>query len=214
MSEPILRPAPPGGVPFRLKVDPSAPARSVLMLHGWSGDENVMWVLETVLPETRIVAAPRGLYPLRSGGYQWVEGDGGLTSSLSDFAAGVDSILAVLDELAGTEGLDPADLIMMGFSQGAALAFAVLESGRIHPRAIVCLAGFVPQGALGSLDGMEIFWGHGIRDELVPIERAHRDLERLERAGAHVNFCEADVGHRLGIECTRGLKGWIQRLAR
>jgi phospholipase/carboxylesterase len=183
------------------------------MLHGWSGDETVMWVLETVLPKPRLIAAPRGLYPLPSGGYQWADGGGGLSSSMEDFHDGVQAVDAVLDDLREKDGLDPAGLVLMGFSQGAALSFALAAAGDLVPRGLISLAGFVPQGSLDRLQRVPVFWGHGSRDELVPITRAHQDLDRLSSTGVDVTFCEADVGHRLGIECTRGLKRWIERLA-
>jgi phospholipase/carboxylesterase len=213
MTEPILRQGPEGGVPYRLNLDPSASGLPVLMLHGWSGDETVMWVLETVLPHPRLIAAPRGLYPLAAGGYQWADGAGGLNSSMKDFQEGVQAIRAVVDELAARDDLDPTMLVLMGFSQGAALSFALAQIGDLTPRGLISLAGFIPHGSLDRLRGIPVFWGHGNRDQLVPIGRARQDLDRLESAGGDITFCEADVGHRLGIECTRGLKRWIEQLS-
>jgi phospholipase/carboxylesterase len=212
MSEPVLRTAPAGGVLFRIKSNPTAGDLSVLMLHGWSGDENVMWVLETVLPQTRLLVAPRGLYPIKSGGFQWSAGSGSLESSFADFRAGADAVDAVIDDLVQRDQLDLEQLVLMGFSQGAALSFAIARMADFRPRALICLAGFVPKGETDKLSGIPVFWGHGNRDELVPIERARRDLERLQASGADVTYCEADVGHRLGIECTRGLKRWLEQL--
>lgn len=211
MAEPILRPAPPGGVPYRLKLDPEAHGLPVLMLHGWSGDENVMWVLETVLPAPGLIAAPRGAFPIRSGGYQWSSAAGGLDSALADFDAGVGAVQAVVEDLIQRDGLRPSELVLMGFSQGAALCFALACRGGLRPRGVISLAGFVPRGGLEPLQGVPVYWGHGTHDERVPIARAHEDLARLQAAGAAVDFCEADVGHRLGIECTRGLKRWFER---
>jgi len=212
MTEPVLRPAPPEGVPYRLKVNASGANLAVLMLHGWSGDENVMWILETVLPPARLIAAPRGLYPLKTGGYQWSQGPGSLKSTMLDFQSAVDAVRAVVDELVQCDQLALDRLILMGFSQGAALSFSLASIGTFRPLGLICLAGFVPQGRVDSLRELPVFWGHGNQDELVPVERAHRDLDRLTSAGVEVSYCEADVGHRLGIECTRGLKSWIETL--
>jgi predicted esterase len=35
----------------------------VVMLHGLSGDENVMWIFDHALPREATVIAPRALYP-------------------------------------------------------------------------------------------------------------------------------------------------------
>jgi phospholipase/carboxylesterase len=97
----------------------------------------------------------------------------------------------------------------MGFSQGAALAFAAAQGG-MKVAGIIALAGFVPYGDLQGLENVPVFWGHGTHDELVPVERARKDVKRLLDGAAEVHFCEADVGHKLGIECTRGLKHWLR----
>jgi phospholipase/carboxylesterase len=99
----------------------------------------------------------------------------------------------------------------MGFSQGAALAFAATFLGRLQPAGIVSLAGFLPQGELKNVKDLPIYWGHGISDTLVPIERAREAVLMLKRAGADVVLCEAGVGHKVGLECTRGLKEWFLR---
>jgi phospholipase/carboxylesterase len=131
---------------------------------------------------------------------------------MENYRAGGRAILPVVDELAAEDGLDRDEIILMGFSQGAAISFALAGLGMLVPRAIICLAGFLPQGDLSLFAGLPVFWGHGTQDELVPAERARMDVERLHKAGADVTYCEADVDHRLGIECTRGLKGWLKTL--
>jgi len=214
VTDPVFRPGPASGIPYLIKRNASLGSKkpAVLMLHGWSGDERVMWVLESVLPETKLIAALRGLYPLPGSGYQWTQGVASLDTSVEAFQAGGKAILSVVDELIARDGLDPRQLILMGFSQGAAISYALAALGMLQPRAIICLAGFLPQGDLHRLSGIPIFWGHGTRDELVPVVRARKDVERLHEAGADVNYCEMDVGHRLGIECTRGLKAWLEML--
>jgi predicted esterase len=78
---------------------------------------------------------------------------------------------------------------------------------------VVSLAGFVPDGfevrAGARLAGVPVYWGHGTKDDQVPVQRARRDVSRLRQAGLDVTYCEADVGHKLGADCLRGLKGWF-----
>jgi phospholipase/carboxylesterase len=101
----------------------------------------------------------------------------------------------------------------MGFSQGAALSFALAELLEKAPRAVVALAGYYPEGDSTRIKQIPVFWGHGTSDELVPIERARQDVAMLEAIGTDITYCEADVGHKLGIECTRGLKRWLDDIA-
>lgn len=209
MTEPRFIPGEIGRLVYRLRVgiDPEVPP--VIMLHGKGGDEKVMWVLESVLPEGGLVASPRGLYSLSDGGYQWKESTTGRWPTISSFAPAGEALLRTVDDLERRFELDRNRLILMGFSQGAALAFAGVALGMLHPAALVSLAGYLPEGDIGLLQRSHVFWGHGLRDDLVPIARAREDVARLQSIGAEVHYCETDIGHKLGIECARGLDLWL-----
>lgn len=43
----------------------------LLLLHGWTGDENVMWIFASRLPGNYLMISPRGLYKSPLGGYAW-----------------------------------------------------------------------------------------------------------------------------------------------
>src|SRR4030066_268484 len=49
----------------------SGPFPVLLMLHGWTGDENSMWVFASRLLKNALLIAPRGLYSTKGTGYSW-----------------------------------------------------------------------------------------------------------------------------------------------
>jgi len=155
------------------------------------------------------VAAPRGLFPAEGGGFSWVDGNPGPGGSLHDFDPARQAISQWLTGLVRLHGLDLRDTYLLGFSQGSALAFALACLGDIEPGGLAALAAYLPEGDLGRLDGLPIFWSHGSRDDRVPVARARRDVERLRAAGARVDYCESDTGHKVGVECLRALKAWL-----
>jgi predicted esterase len=132
---------------------------------------------------------------------------------IAEFDGAVDATVGLLGELRLDYGVPPDGWVWMGFSQGAGLAFAAACAPGARPRAVVSLAGFVPDGfearAGARLAGLPVYWGHGTKDDQVPVQRARRDVSRLRHAGLDVLYCEADVGHKLGADCLRGLKGWL-----
>lgn len=192
---------------LRIGVDPEVPP--VIMIHGKGGDEKAMWVLEGVLPKGGIVASPRGPYLLSEGGYQWKESTKGEWPSILDFVGAGEALRRMVDDLERRFGLDRTHLVFMGFSQGAALAFAGAALGMLHPAALISLAGYLPEGDVNLLRGSRVFWGHGLRDDLVPITKAREDVAKLRNVGADVHYCETDIGHKLGVECARGLNLWL-----
>lgn len=203
----VLRMRTPGG---------SAPYPVMLMLHGWTGDEDAMWVFESRLPKDHLFIAPRGLYSTPWGGYGWQEDTTKVWPWVKDLKPSIEALLHLLT----SENFPNADfnrLSLVGFSQGAALSytFALLYPERIN--AVAGLSGFLPDGVMPiirhhPLNNIPIFVTHGTKDELVPIERARNCVKLLDEAGADVTYCEDDVGHKLSADCFQGLENFFASL--
>jgi phospholipase/carboxylesterase len=190
----------------------------MLLIHGLTGDENSMWVFARNLSSDYWIVAPRAPHVsgIELGGYSWrpsadeAEDRPGL-EQLRDSA---EVLIRLVDEYAGSAGIEASMFDVMGFSQGGAMASVLtfLYPHRIRKAAI--LAGFVPGGleellSRRPLDGKPFFVAHGTKDETVTVERARASIEILERAGAQVTFCEDDVGHKVSATCLRALKDFF-----
>jgi phospholipase/carboxylesterase len=186
-----------------------------VMLHGWTGDEDSMWIFSSRLPVNTILLSPRGLFESPSGGYSWYPKLDKAWPVLNDFEAAI----TVLNEVLAIDYFPTGDfsqLRLLGFSQGAALvySFALTQGKRL--RAIAGLSGFVPEGAARLANGyplsdVAVFIAHGTKDQLVPIERARQGVAILEQAGAHVSYCEHEAGHKLNADCFRSLQIFFQQ---
>lgn len=200
---------------IRLRTPPgSGPHPVVLLLHGWTGDEDVMWVFADKLPKESMILAPRGLYPAPMGGYSWHPHRDGSWPWIDDFRPAVEALLQVLVPESFPEA-DFTQLRLMGFSQGAALAYTFSLLYPVRVMAIAGLSGFLPDGSEAlarnqPLKGKPIFVAHGSQDETVPVGRARQAVEVLEAAGAKVTYCEDDVGHKLSAKCFRALETFFK----
>jgi phospholipase/carboxylesterase len=190
----------------------SGPFPVVLMLHGWTGDEHSMWIFSTRLPKNALLIAPRGLYKTIGNGYSWHPEISKSWPWINDFIP----VVNVLNNAISNKNFPDGNFSMMhllGFSQGAALAYTIAT---MHPGRVATLAGlsgFLPDGASAwlkpnRLKGLRVFIAHGTEDELVPIERARDSAELFEDAGASVVYCEDNVGHKLSAKCFRGLEAF------
>jgi len=208
------------GWTMRVRHATQEPARFMLLLHGWTGDENSMWIFTRKFPDDLWIAAPRGPHSSEQGGYSWrplkslQDEDWGLPS-LSDLKPAADSLIRLVDEVSASIGVNAEKFDVAGFSQGGALTnvLALLYPQRIRKAAV--LAGFMPGGTDKLIErrvlaGKQFFVAHGEKDDLVPFERAQRSIELLEQAGAQVTFCDADVGHKLSADCLRGLESFFK----
>jgi len=193
-----------------------APARLLLMLHGWKGDETSMWVFAHGFPSGMAVLSLRAPHPATGGGWSWRPVDPSTHGypRLDQLRPAADGLIHFIDEWAVAIGLDARVFDVIGFSQGGAMTcvLGLLHPGRISRMAV--LAGFVPSGAehlvaARPLGGKPVFVAHGTQDELVPVARARESIAALERAGASVEYCEAAVGHRVSADCLRGLNAFL-----
>ncbi|MGE5222395.1 MAG: alpha/beta hydrolase [Omnitrophica WOR_2 bacterium] len=190
----------------------------LFLLHGWTGDENVMWVFTSRLPRQYLLLSPRGLFPVPQAGYGWHPHLHGIWPGIEDFRPAMDALLELVKDLSQGAGrpewaseADFSRISLMGFSQGAALSFALALLYPDRVQRVAALSGFLPNDtekiiATHPLQGMPVFIAHGERDETVPVERARRAAELLEAAGAQVVYCEDNVGHKLSAGCFRSME--------
>ncbi len=189
----------------------------LLMLHGWTGDENSMWIFAPRLPKNALLIAPRGIFPSPStGGYSWYAERTKPWPRIEDFSQAVDMLFTNISPENFPDG-DFSKLQLIGFSQGAALAYSMTLKYPERVTSLVGLSGFLPDHATGLLQpnrlvGLPVFVAHGTEDNLVPVERARMSVDLLEKAGAQVTYCEDNVGHKLSAKCFHGLETFYEKV--
>ena len=201
---------------LRVRPSQSESPHLLVLIHGWTGDENSMWVFTRGLSPDYWMMAPRAPHPAEPSGFSWrpyqplTEG----RPSLEMLLPAAEALIHLIDEYSASVKLDALQFDLLGFSQGAAMVNLV---GMLYPhrvRKMGVLAGFVPSGleeliSQKSLAGKKVFVAHGTQDQLVPIDRARASIELLEQAGAQVTYCEDEVGHKLSANCLRALENYL-----
>jgi phospholipase/carboxylesterase len=198
---------------LRVRESKQPSPRLMLMIHGFTGDENSMWVFGRDLPPHYWIFAPRAPHVGEPGGYSWrpAQFENMDRLSLDQLRESAEALIRLVEEYSASVKIDATLFDVMGFSQGGAMAslLSFLYPERVRKAAI--LAGFVPGGleelvSKRPLEGKPFFVAHGTKDQMVPVERARAAIELLERAGARVTYCEDEVGHKVSITCLRSLK--------
>jgi phospholipase/carboxylesterase len=201
---------------LRIRSSKSESPRLLVMIHGWTGDENSMWIFTRGFSADYWIAAPRAPHPAEPSGFSWRPNQPQTQGrpSLETLLPSAEGLIRLIDEYSATVKLDARQFDVMGFSQGAAM---VNLMGMLYPeriRKMGVLAGFVPSGledlvAKKPLAGKNVFVAHGTLDQLVPIDRARASMRVLEQAGAQVIYCEDEVGHKLSANCLRALEAYL-----
>jgi phospholipase/carboxylesterase len=202
---------------MRVRKSKSANPRLLVLLHGWTGDENSMWIFTRGLPSNYWMIAPRAPHAADPSGFSWRPPQVSTFGwpSLETLLPAAEGLIKLIDEYTASVKLDARQFDLMGFSQGAAMTnlMGILHPGRIRKMGV--LAGFVPAGledliAQKPLAGKNIFVAHGTHDQMIPIDRARASMAFLEQAGAQITYCEDEVGHKLSANCLRSLETYLK----
>lgn len=200
---------------WTLRVRPGIGRRILLLLHGWTGNENSMSVFTRNFPEDYWILSPRAPYTTTPSGFSWrAPAPQGTWPSVDLFRPSITALLELVEHFSIANGLDSSNFDLAGFSQGGALT---LVFGALYPekiRKMGILAGFAPDGSEdilvpNSLKDKNIFLAHGTLDRMVPIDMARHTIGLLENAGAKVSYCESEIGHKLSADCLKALEHYL-----
>lgn len=190
---------------------------TLVMLHGMTGTSEKMQPLaESLAPNGWNVICPQAEieHPTRGGFAWWLRAEDPTLPLDSESQTQVeDSMQRVIREIPN------GPVIIGGFSQGGAIASALLETD-LHERIVgLVLIGtktvrpdFLTE-SLPFLKPREVVWMHGIKDHLVPLEVAIEHAEIYESAGWPVTRLEHEKGHMVNLNQLDELKNSIQRMA-
>jgi len=192
---------------------PADASRLLVALHGHGDDpRRFATALEPVARSAdRSLVVPIG--PVHA-----ADGRAWFPSLDDDAGPGLASTLDRLDATIGsiTERTG-VDLVLLGWSQGAATALAaVARSGAAaRPRVVVALAPWMAHEPgvtwdLASANGTRFVLVHGVDDLVVPVQQGRSAARVLERAGLDVELVEVPTGHDLAtlLDVVEHAAGW------
>lgn len=191
--------------------------RLLVLLHGYGADEHDLApIAELVDTEGRFLAvcprAPIDIVPFGAG---WYERDASGAIDPAQFLASVDAVDATIDAVCAENGFDRGNAVVVGFSQGGAMALAAsLRVGApTRPAAVACLSGMMQE-----VDGLEyafddllprILIQHGTWDPLVTIERGHQTRDALIAHRVEHQYLEYPMQHEITGESVMDLRTWL-----
>lgn len=205
------------------------PQSALIVLHGLGADGNdfvpVVQALDlSEIGAVRVILPHAPVRPVTiNGGYRmraWYdilgadlqrrEDEAGLRESQAEVAALVEQEIA--------RGLAPERIVLMGFSQGCAMA--LLTGLRFAQRlaGIAGLSGYLPLAASTEAEAHEanratpIFLAHGEQDPVVAIDRALASREALLALGHEVEWHQYPMEHSVSMEEIADLNAFLVRV--
>lgn len=194
------------------------PHPTILALHGWGANALDLLGLAPYLAGGRfLVLCPQGSVTVPLGpmvGYGWFPLALGGPPDVAAFTAAVDDVSRFLDAAARQYPIDAGKRVVLGFSQGGALAYALALREPARFSGIVALSTWLPEALVQMLpaaghDQLPTLVHHGTQDELVPVERGRESVENLRRLRVPVTYREFDMGHEINAASLTHLSGWL-----
>ncbi len=227
--------------PLDAIVVPQAPGHpadlTVVLLHGFGAPGTDLVGLAAALqplPGVRFVF-PAAPHPLRDpmmppGGRAWWDIDMfelhfALTSGRFEALARAtppgleqarEALDAALEALCKDHGVQPDQLVVGGFSQGAMLACDwALHSSR-PLRALVLLSGMLIceeawVSRMPARAGLPVFQSHSPDDQVLPVLLAERLFELLRQGGLEPEYVSFRGGHGIAAEVVESLRSFLAR---
>jgi len=195
------------------------PHPTIFALHGWGANGMDLLGLAPYLGGGRfLVLCPQGRIEVPMGpmvGYGWFPLTLGAPPDPAGFAAGVSDARRFVDAAVARYPVDPNKLVVLGFSQGGLVAYALALSDPQRFAALVALSSWLPEAVAQTLppaarERLPTLVHHGSRDELIDVTRGRQSVERLRTLQVPVTYREFDMGHEISGASLTDLAGWLQ----
>lgn len=119
-----------------------------------------------------------------------------------------------VDEVIDRYPIDRTRTAVLGFSQGAVLAYALALSAPDRYRALVALSSWLPDDLARNLpqvdrSGLAAWVQHGTRDEIVTVARGRTSAEKLRELGVQTMYREYEMAHEISAQSLAELDAWL-----
>jgi predicted esterase len=189
---------------------PGTSGRTLLLLHGTGGNEHDLLSLGRTLDPTASLLSPRGkvlengmprFFRRLAEGVFDIEDLKERTHELADFVA----------DATRKYGVDPANVVAVGYSNGANIAAALLLLRPETLRAAILFRAMVPlvPDQPPNLGNVNVLIAAGNHDPIARIEEAQRLAALLRDAGAELTVHVSSADHGLTGEDVDVAKRWL-----
>jgi phospholipase/carboxylesterase len=195
----------------------------LVVLHGYGTDEyDLLPIAEQIGGEFLIISL-QGPIERPNGGHAWydlIQTENGIIPDDLTRHESEEMLVAALPRIIEQEAGDANRVVLMGFSQGAAVIYSLLivydlKNYGIAPVASINMSGYIPRDILEAIsakrfDGFPFFISHGEFDELIPMQALAEAEKLLTKQGADVTARMYPMGHGVLPETVDDIISWMK----
>ncbi|MGB2312337.1 MAG: alpha/beta hydrolase [Flavobacteriaceae bacterium] len=196
-----------------------APHPCILLLHGYGSNADDLFSFAGYLPDQLTVISLEAPLDTPFGGKAWysIHFDAA-QDKWSDLKEAEKSLVAITQQLEyfiKEYDLNPKDIGLMGFSQGAILSWSLLLDHPDQFRRAICMSGYINtqllKKPLDEYQNVLAYASHGTNDSTVPYQWAESSVNQLRMNNPKTSFNSYPDGHNVSPENFRDLLEWISK---
>ncbi len=191
----------------------------LVLIHGYGSNEQDLFSFASELPDEYYIVSARAPYDIQYGSYAWYainfDADQNKFSENDQARSSRDLIAQFIEELTANYPIDPQNVTLIGFSQGAILSYAVALSHPEKVQRVVAMSGYLNTEILeenylkNSFSNLKIFTSHGAVDQVIPVEWGRKAKPFLENLGINTTYKEYPIGHGVSPQNFYDFKNWL-----
>ena len=190
---------------------------AILMLHGRGSDEDDLLSLAQFLDRRFLLISARAPYPFPNGGYTWYELQDTAGPDHESFMNSYRRLSRFLDDIIAGYPVDPAALLLFGFSMGTVMSYALGLTRPERIRGVAANSGYIPENThltfrWKELSPVQFCVAHGIDDQVIPLAMAQRARELLTAAEVRLFYREYPMGHQISEQSIADVAAWMAHL--
>ncbi|GJQ21210.1 MAG: phospholipase [Bacteroidia bacterium] len=194
---------------------PDAGHPAVILLHGRGASEDDLLGLSPYFDPHFLIIAVRAPLEFGYGGFTWYDLQEIGAPEPAQFAQSYERLVKFIDDVRTHYPVDPERIVLVGFSMGGVMAYAVslTEPEKIH--SVVAHSAYLPENSnlvfrWGALKGKGFFVAHGAADPVIRVEYARRAKTLLERTEADLVYREYPLQHSMSEESVMDFTQWLR----
>lgn len=194
--------------------------RLLVLIHGYGADENDLAPLARAIDPAGdyYTICPRGPIDLEgSPGAAWYDRSAEGEVDEASYQASVLALSHLIEGANQQLGLNPAETVIIGFSQGAAMTYSVglRETTRPRPAGIACLSGRFQEPdwmvhGWSAPDLPKVLIQHGTQDAVVSVDQGRASRDSLASHGITATYGEYPMAHEIRNESIADLQAWMR----
>ena len=206
---------------YLIKNFPEKKNRKILiMLHGYGSNYNDLISLSDFFGDDYLYISIQAHHPLDLNSYCWwslhFDSNNTLKSDFDQAKHSVENLnIFIQNEIIQKYNMNSENIVLLGFSQGAMLAYALSLNFYDMYKKVIGLSGKIPEEIIKttSIDKYKdhkFYCSHGIFDQTIPITYARKSSHWLDKNKIDHNYHEFESHHNLCMENIEGVNDWLK----